>query len=99
MYRRRSLSKISPSGGRKTLALVRPVGAYFLIMTGVLYSIPYIFHQSPLYGSWTVQLLNDCVSMVTSHSLHQTEDKTKVHGCINSSKFLVAEGYRVKVRG
>ena len=29
--------------------------------------------------------------------LHQTEEKSKVHGCINSYKFLVAEGYIVKV--
>ncbi|CAL8292059.1 unnamed protein product [Boreogadus saida] len=33
------------------------------------------------------------------YRLHQTEDKSKVHGCINSSKFLVAEGYRVKLGG
>ncbi|XP_056455588.1 mixed lineage kinase domain-like protein [Gadus chalcogrammus] len=33
------------------------------------------------------------------YRLHQTEDKAKVHGCINSSKFLVAEGYRVKLGG
>lgn len=31
------------------------------------------------------------------YRLHQTEVKSKVHGCITSSKFLVAEGYRVKV--
>ncbi|KAI3371461.1 hypothetical protein L3Q82_023565 [Scortum barcoo] len=33
------------------------------------------------------------------YRLHQTEAKCKVHGCINSSKFLVAEGYRVKLGG
>ncbi|XP_028288043.1 mixed lineage kinase domain-like protein [Parambassis ranga] len=33
------------------------------------------------------------------YRLHQTEEKSKVHGCINSSKFLVAEGYRVKLGG
>uniref|UniRef100_A0A3B4BII1 Protein kinase domain-containing protein n=1 Tax=Periophthalmus magnuspinnatus TaxID=409849 RepID=A0A3B4BII1_9GOBI len=33
------------------------------------------------------------------YRLHQTEAKSKVHGCINSSKFLVAEGYRVKLGG
>uniref|UniRef100_A0A8C6TUY2 Mixed lineage kinase domain like pseudokinase n=1 Tax=Neogobius melanostomus TaxID=47308 RepID=A0A8C6TUY2_9GOBI len=33
------------------------------------------------------------------YRLHQTEVKSKVHGCINSSKFLVAEGYRVKLGG
>ncbi|CAJ1055910.1 mixed lineage kinase domain-like protein isoform X2 [Xyrichtys novacula] len=33
------------------------------------------------------------------YRLHQTEKKSKVHGCINSSKFLVAEGYIVKLGG
>ncbi|XP_020787832.1 mixed lineage kinase domain-like protein [Boleophthalmus pectinirostris] len=33
------------------------------------------------------------------YRLHQTEAKSKVHGCINSDKFLVAEGYRVKLGG
>ncbi|XP_044049928.1 mixed lineage kinase domain-like protein [Siniperca chuatsi] len=33
------------------------------------------------------------------YRLHQTEEKSKVHGCINSSKFLVAEGYTVKLGG
>ncbi|XP_072291049.1 mixed lineage kinase domain-like protein [Eucyclogobius newberryi] len=33
------------------------------------------------------------------YRLHQTEAKSKVHGCINSYKFLVAEGYRVKLGG
>ncbi|XP_034535101.1 mixed lineage kinase domain-like protein isoform X2 [Notolabrus celidotus] len=33
------------------------------------------------------------------YRLHQTEKKSKVHGCIDSSKFLVAEGYIVKLGG
>lgn len=33
------------------------------------------------------------------YRLHQTEEKSKVHGCINSSKFLVAEGNTVKLGG
>ncbi|XP_076588200.1 mixed lineage kinase domain-like protein [Chaetodon auriga] len=33
------------------------------------------------------------------YRLHQTEEKSKVHGCINSSKFLVAKGYTVKLGG
>ncbi|KAL2093050.1 hypothetical protein ACEWY4_010362 [Coilia grayii] len=33
------------------------------------------------------------------YRLHQSEEKFKVHGCINSNKFLVAEGYRVKLGG
>ncbi|KAJ8407923.1 hypothetical protein AAFF_G00269670 [Aldrovandia affinis] len=31
------------------------------------------------------------------YRLHQSEEKFKVHGCINSSKFLVDAGYRVKL--
>nr|XP_040018983.1 mixed lineage kinase domain-like protein [Gasterosteus aculeatus aculeatus]XP_040018984.1 mixed lineage kinase domain-like protein [Gasterosteus aculeatus aculeatus] len=33
------------------------------------------------------------------YRLHQTEEKSKVHGCLNSNKFLVAEGYTVKLGG
>ncbi|XP_055790556.1 mixed lineage kinase domain-like protein isoform X2 [Salvelinus fontinalis] len=33
------------------------------------------------------------------YRLHQSEEKFKVHGCINSSKFLVDAGYRVKLAG
>ncbi|XP_031420999.1 mixed lineage kinase domain-like protein isoform X2 [Clupea harengus] len=33
------------------------------------------------------------------YRLHQSEEKFKVHGCINSGKFLVAVGYRVKLGG
>ncbi|XP_063052326.1 mixed lineage kinase domain-like protein [Engraulis encrasicolus] len=33
------------------------------------------------------------------YRLHQSEEKFKVHGCINSSKFLVGVGYRVKLGG
>ncbi|KAG8012373.1 E3 ubiquitin-protein ligase RFWD3 [Nibea albiflora] len=33
------------------------------------------------------------------YRLHQTEEKSKVHGCINSSKFLVDKGYTVKLGG
>ncbi|XP_033982769.1 mixed lineage kinase domain-like protein [Trematomus bernacchii] len=33
------------------------------------------------------------------YRLHQSEEKCKVHGCINSSKFLVADGYTVKLGG
>ncbi|XP_072242623.1 mixed lineage kinase domain-like protein [Leuresthes tenuis] len=33
------------------------------------------------------------------YRLHQTEEKGKVHGNINSSKFLVTEDYRVKLGG
>nr|XP_006115190.1 mixed lineage kinase domain-like protein isoform X2 [Pelodiscus sinensis] len=33
------------------------------------------------------------------YRLHQTAAKSKLHGCINSSKFLVAKGYCVKLSG
>ncbi|KAK6318456.1 hypothetical protein J4Q44_G00117470 [Coregonus suidteri] len=33
------------------------------------------------------------------YRLHQSEEKFKVHGCINSSKFLVDARYRVKLAG
>uniref|UniRef100_A0AAR2IUU6 Protein kinase domain-containing protein n=1 Tax=Pygocentrus nattereri TaxID=42514 RepID=A0AAR2IUU6_PYGNA len=33
------------------------------------------------------------------YRLHQSEEKFKVHGCITSSRFLVAAGYRVKLAG
>ncbi|XP_028441066.1 mixed lineage kinase domain-like protein [Perca flavescens] len=33
------------------------------------------------------------------YRLHHTEDKSKVHGSINSSKFLVSDGYIVKLGG
>ncbi|KAJ4921855.1 hypothetical protein JOQ06_021678 [Pogonophryne albipinna] len=33
------------------------------------------------------------------YRLHQSGEKCKVHGCINSSKFLVADGYTVKLGG
>uniref|UniRef100_A0A3B1KKE6 Mixed lineage kinase domain like pseudokinase n=2 Tax=Astyanax mexicanus TaxID=7994 RepID=A0A3B1KKE6_ASTMX len=33
------------------------------------------------------------------YRLHQTEENFKVHGCITSSGFLVAAGYRVKLGG
>lgn len=33
------------------------------------------------------------------YRLHHTEEKSRVHGCINSSKFLVTESYTVKLGG
>ncbi|KAK3536067.1 hypothetical protein QTP70_026468, partial [Hemibagrus guttatus] len=33
------------------------------------------------------------------YRLHQSEEKCKVHGCLTSSKFLVAAGYRIKLGG
>ncbi|XP_060932731.1 mixed lineage kinase domain-like protein [Limanda limanda] len=49
--------------------------------------------------SWT-RKVGMCLDAAQGlYRLHQTEEKSKVHGCINSSKFLVAEGYRVKLAG
>ncbi|XP_007655108.1 mixed lineage kinase domain-like protein [Ornithorhynchus anatinus] len=33
------------------------------------------------------------------YRLHHSEEKTKLHGCITSAKFLVAKGYEVKLAG
>ncbi|XP_056243905.1 mixed lineage kinase domain-like protein [Seriola aureovittata] len=33
------------------------------------------------------------------YQLHHTGEKSRIHGCITSSKFLVAENYRVKLGG
>uniref|UniRef100_A0A670YBV1 Mixed lineage kinase domain like pseudokinase n=1 Tax=Pseudonaja textilis TaxID=8673 RepID=A0A670YBV1_PSETE len=37
--------------------------------------------------------------ITTIYELHQTGDKCQLHRCINSSKFLVAKGYCVKLSG
>ncbi|XP_040895169.1 mixed lineage kinase domain-like protein [Toxotes jaculatrix] len=49
--------------------------------------------------SWTKKARMCLEAAQGLYRLHQTEEKCKVHGCINSSKFLVAEGYRVKLGG
>lgn len=36
--------------------------------------------------------------LIVGSRLHQTGDKSQLHGCITSAKFLVASGYCVKVR-
>ncbi|KAM9376252.1 mixed lineage kinase domain-like protein [Pholidichthys leucotaenia] len=33
------------------------------------------------------------------YQLHQAEEKYKVHGCINSKKFMVDQGFRIKLGG
>ncbi|XP_029009933.1 mixed lineage kinase domain-like protein [Betta splendens] len=49
--------------------------------------------------SWTIRA-HMCLDAAQGlYRLHQTEEKSKVHGCIDSNKFLVAEGYRVKLGG
>ncbi|KAM7415290.1 hypothetical protein PAMA_019899 [Pampus argenteus] len=49
--------------------------------------------------SWTTKARMCLDAAQGLYRLHQTEEKSKVHGCINSSKFLVAEGYTVKLGG
>ncbi|XP_026220325.1 mixed lineage kinase domain-like protein [Anabas testudineus] len=49
--------------------------------------------------SWTTKARMCLDTAQGLYRLHQTEEKSKVHGCINSNKFLVAEGYRVKLGG
>ncbi|XP_034443289.1 mixed lineage kinase domain-like protein [Hippoglossus hippoglossus] len=49
--------------------------------------------------SWTRKVRMCLDAAQGLYRLHQTEEKSKVHGCINSNKFLVAEGYRVKLGG
>ncbi|CAL8360759.1 unnamed protein product [Lota lota] len=55
--------------------------------------------DSPQTLSWPRRASMSLDAARGLYRLHQTEDKSKVHGCINSSKFLVAEGYRVKLGG
>uniref|UniRef100_A0A3Q1F2K1 Mixed lineage kinase domain like pseudokinase n=1 Tax=Acanthochromis polyacanthus TaxID=80966 RepID=A0A3Q1F2K1_9TELE len=49
--------------------------------------------------SWTKKARMCLDAAQGLYRLHQTEEKCNVHGCINSYKFLVAEGYRVKLGG
>ncbi|XP_041795371.1 mixed lineage kinase domain-like protein [Chelmon rostratus] len=49
--------------------------------------------------SWTRKACMCLDAAKGLYRLHQTEEKSKVHGCINSSKFLVAKGYTVKLGG
>ncbi|KAM9352636.1 mixed lineage kinase domain-like protein [Symphorus nematophorus] len=49
--------------------------------------------------SWTRKACMCLDAAKGLYRLHQTEIKSKVHGCINSNKFLVAKGYTVKLGG
>ncbi|TMS04997.1 Mixed lineage kinase domain-like protein [Larimichthys crocea] len=49
--------------------------------------------------SWTRKACMCLDAAKGLYRLHQTEEKSKVHGCINSSKFLVDKGYTVKLGG
>uniref|UniRef100_H3CYJ1 Mixed lineage kinase domain like pseudokinase n=1 Tax=Tetraodon nigroviridis TaxID=99883 RepID=H3CYJ1_TETNG len=49
--------------------------------------------------SWTRRASMSLDAAQGLYRLHQTEEKPKVHGCINSHKFLVSKGYTVKLGG
>ncbi|XP_068595797.1 mixed lineage kinase domain-like protein [Brachionichthys hirsutus] len=49
--------------------------------------------------SWTRKACMCLDAAKGLYRLHNTEKKSKVHGCISSSKFLVAKGYTVKLGG
>ncbi|XP_068169653.1 mixed lineage kinase domain-like protein [Antennarius striatus] len=49
--------------------------------------------------SWTRKACMCLDAAKGLYRLHNTEAKSKVHGCINSDKFLVAKGYTVKLGG
>lgn len=49
--------------------------------------------------SWRIKANMSLDAAQGLYRLHQSEEKFKVHGCISSSKFLVAVGYRVKLAG
>ncbi|XP_028270238.1 mixed lineage kinase domain-like protein [Parambassis ranga] len=49
--------------------------------------------------SWTMKARMCLDAARGLYRLHQTEEKSKVHGCINSSKFLVDKDYKVKLAG
>ncbi|NWX92187.1 MLKL protein, partial [Nothoprocta pentlandii] len=49
--------------------------------------------------SWDMRLRMALGAARGLYRLHQTEKKSRLHGCINSSKFLVAGDYCVKLSG
>nr|XP_056718310.1 mixed lineage kinase domain-like protein [Euleptes europaea] len=49
--------------------------------------------------SWKIRLQMALHAAVGLYRLHQTGDKSQLHGSINSNRFLVAEGYNVKLSG
>ncbi|NXW57976.1 MLKL protein, partial [Eurystomus gularis] len=49
--------------------------------------------------SWEVRIWMALGAARGLYRLHQTEEKSRLHGCICSSKFLVARGYCVKLSG
>ncbi|XP_078112542.1 mixed lineage kinase domain-like protein [Sander vitreus] len=62
-------------------------------------SLRQVLDDEKLTLSWTTKarMCRDAAGGL--YRLHHTEDQSKVHGSINSSKFLVSEGYVVKLGG
>ncbi|KAF1386376.1 hypothetical protein PFLUV_G00094160 [Perca fluviatilis] len=58
-----------------------------------------VLDNKKLTLSWTTKARMCRDAARGLYRLHHTEDKSKVHGSINSSKFLVSEGYVVKLGG
>ena len=54
---------------------------------------PLLYPKAEVGPTWHTLLL-----FLAGCRLHQTEEKSRLHGCICSSKFLVAGDYCVKVR-
>ncbi|XP_077166726.1 mixed lineage kinase domain-like protein [Paroedura picta] len=49
--------------------------------------------------SWKIRIQMALDAAIGLYRLHQTGDKSHLHGSINSNKFLVTEGYHVKLSG
>uniref|UniRef100_A0A8D0HLT0 Protein kinase domain-containing protein n=1 Tax=Sphenodon punctatus TaxID=8508 RepID=A0A8D0HLT0_SPHPU len=49
--------------------------------------------------TWKIRTQMALHASIGLYRLHKTGEKPKVHGCINSSKFLVTDGYGVKLTG
>ncbi|XP_068459272.1 mixed lineage kinase domain-like protein [Clinocottus analis] len=62
-------------------------------------SLRQVLDKEGLRLSWTTRARMCRDAARGLYRLHQTEEKSKVHGEINSNKFLVAEGYVVKLGG
>ncbi|XP_008300991.1 mixed lineage kinase domain-like protein [Stegastes partitus] len=62
-------------------------------------SLRQLLAKSDCKLSWTRKARMCLDAAQGLYRLHQTEEKSNVHGYINSCKFLVAEGYRVKLGG
>ncbi|XP_039665591.1 mixed lineage kinase domain-like protein isoform X1 [Perca fluviatilis] len=58
-----------------------------------------VLDDKKLTLSWTMKARMCQGAARGLYRLHHTEDQSKVHGSINSSKFLVSEGYVVKLGG